>query len=648
MAYSEQSKKLIKPVYGKEIFDRLEILLRERPFFFQLHGDIAAEKTWVFTAEDLAEIANSDERRRFLDSVFFTTTVVFLGISPEDVSVSGRLMAMKRDGVSTAPHYWITPDTHNRKRDWAEENGIQQIVYPSALGHETCVDKILDFIESFQSLDENIDRPAIAVRGANVLERDPVRLATLDNIDDIRQSLNGIVLESKDEKGRVPFEKYSEICRTYRRAVAQAYLPPKDSTEKWFGHTLEGGPIGGKTFGTVYAAHAPAGEIVAVKILQEKRYRDAAYLSSFRRGAEALNILNQYSVSGVAKLRESYEFPPTLIMEFEPGASLNDVVPANKLNIDGVLAVIRRCAITVRTGHSLPHTVMHRDIRPSNILLKNFSWDDGSYDDVVMFDFDLGWFKGAYGEEATRTDPESLGFQAPEQLATGGVAFRRSTLVDSFGLGMTLYFCVARVIPSAGAAGAEDWKRRVDGACQRAFASDRVAEKRCARLIMNCTNYEQKERPDFSLIVDALDDLISWRKQDVASCSTEFIAEALVAMATDGDYEWDRGRETASYTYQSGISIRTKYDGIKNLLVFEFSLRDPTVVSRRALDQKLSELKPFLEKERSRLNYAETNFHFGETRQFDGMIAWQPDYARRHVKEIGNFTRTIGRWLAAL
>lgn len=54
-AYSEFTSKLIKPVYGKEIFDRLEILLRERPFFFQMHGDISAEKTWVFTKGHLEQ-----------------------------------------------------------------------------------------------------------------------------------------------------------------------------------------------------------------------------------------------------------------------------------------------------------------------------------------------------------------------------------------------------------------------------------------------------------------------------------------------------------------------------------------------------------------------------------------------------------------
>lgn len=646
-AYSDSSK-LIKPVYGKEILDRLEILLRERPFFFQIHGDLAAEKTWVFTSEDLAQVADSEEHARFLDSVFFMTTVVFMGISPDDISVSGRLVRMKRAGIPTAPHYWITPDTHNRKRDWAEANGIQQIVYPSARGHSACIEKILDFIESFRSLDEDIDRPAIADRGSHISERDPVKLAALENIDEIRQSINGIVLESMDERGRIPFGEYTKICDTYRRAVAQAYLPPKDATEKWFGHSIEGGPIGGKTFGTVYAAQSPSGEPVAIKILQEKRYRDPAYLSSFRRGAEALKILGQYSISGVARLRESYEFPPTLIMEFELGASLDQLIPSGKLNLSTILEVVRECAIIVRRGHSLPHTVMHRDIRPSNILLKNFSWEDGSFDNVVMFDFDLGWYKGAYGEEATRTDPESLGFQAPEQLAVGGVAFRRSTLVDSFGIGMTLYFCISRVVPSAGASGAEDWKRRVDGACQRAFPADRVAEKRCSRLIMNCTNYEQRERPDFSLIVDAMDDLINWRSKAVTLCSTEFIAEALVAMATDGDYHWDPAREAASYTFQSGISIRTRYDGILNLLVFEFSLRDPTVVSRRALDQRLSELPGFINKEARRLNVADSQFHFGETRQLDGMVAWEPEYARRNVQELGKFTRAIGRWLAAL
>ncbi|WP_158255409.1 protein kinase domain-containing protein [Rhodopseudomonas palustris] len=647
-AFSKFTTKLVKPVYGKDIFDRLEILQRERPFFFQMHGDIAAEKTWIFTDEDRTQLLQSEAHRRFLDTVFFTTTVVFLGISPDDVSVSGRLLGLKASGSPTAPHYWITADINSRRRDWAEENGIQQIVYPSVKGHTECISKILKYVRNYKSLDENIERPSINTSNAHISERDPTKLAQLDDIDLIRQSLNGIILENRDDQGRISFERYSEICRTYRRAVAIAYLQPSNADEEWFGHRVEATPLGGKTFGTVYSARTSDDEIVAIKILQEQRFRDAAYLSSFRRGAEALRILNEYAAPGVARFRESYELPPTLIMDFESGASLDQLVPAGKLKVDAILDVILACANIVRFGHSLPQTVMHRDIKPSNILLRDFSWEDSSYSAVVMFDFDLGWFKGAYGEEATRTDPDSLGFQAPEQLSVAGEPLRRSTLVDSFGLGATLYFSLSRSVPMAGASGAEDWERKIDGACRRAFPNDRVAERRCARLILNCTSSDQRERPDFSLIVDALEDLINWRRRNTSKCSTEFIAEALVSLSSDSGYEWDSNRLSASHNNPSGMAIRSRFDPLENTLVLEFNFQDPKIMNRRNLDRRISEFPAFFKESAQQLDAVSHEFKFSGTREMFGSIRWNTTTARERVVELGTFSSTVAKWFSGV
>jgi serine/threonine protein kinase len=613
-----------------------------------MHGNISAERTWVFTNEDLTVLLESQAHAKFLDAVYFTNTVVFIGISADDVAVSGRLIELRNSDLVTTPHYWITPDLHNRKRDWAENNGIRQIVYPSAQGHEKCVTAILDYVKSYKSTDTNVDKVFINARGATVSERDPVKLAGLDDLDQIRQGLNGLIRERMDDRGRISFDEYAEFCQRYRRAVANAYLLPENDGEKWFGYTVARIPLGGRTFGNVYSATSPTGELAAIKILQQKRFLESAYLSSFRRGAEALKILEQYRVQGVASLRESYELPPTLIMEFEIGTTLDEIIPTGNLQANVVLNIFGKCSSIVRVGHGLPQTVMHRDIKTSNIMLRNYSWDDHSFEDVVMFDFDLGWYKGAVGEDLTRTDPESLGFQAPEQLQFGKEDARRSTLVDSFGLEITLYYCLSGVTPNIGATEADDWRRRVDGACRRAFGGDAVAGRRCARLILSCTQREQRKRPDSSLIVDDLGDLINWREGSKADCSTEFIAEAIVSLATEGDCEWDEDRQFAFYTFQSGMAIKCAFDPLENQLVLEFQYEYPKNVNRRNLDKRLSELPEFVNKESDRIEAMYCKVIFTASRQIEGVLKWQPNKARDKVQEIGNLAKVIGRWLSAL
>lgn len=335
-------------------------------------------------------------------------------------------------------------------------------------------------------------------------------------------------------------------------------------------------------------------------------------------------------------------------MEFEHGATLDQIVPTGKASPDLVLDIIKQCSRIVRSGHGLPHTVMHRDIKPSNIMLRGFNWDDFSFDDIVMFDFDLGWYKGADGDDVTRTDPESLGFQAPEQLQTNKDAARRSTLVDSFGLGITLYYCLSGVAPNVGATDADDWRRRVDGACRRAFAGDTVVAQRCARLILACTNREQKSRPDSSLISDDLEDLLRWRSGERNECSTDFIAEAVISLATEGEYCWDGNRRFGHHTFQSGMALKCSFDPMENELVLEFRFEDPTNVNRRNLDQRISDLPTFVAREAEKLHALSKRTNFPATRQVDGKVVWSPETARARALDIGAFAKGIGRWLSSL
>src|SRR4051812_12850172 len=72
-------------------------------------------------------------------------------------------------------------------------------------------------------------------------------------------------------------------------------------------------------------------------------------------------------------------------------------------------------------------------------MIRNGYVHDPSEWEVVVLDFDLSWHKDAL-EQSISAGKFTSGYLAPEQLQPDKTMTTRSALVDSFGLGMTLYF----------------------------------------------------------------------------------------------------------------------------------------------------------------------------------------------------------------
>lgn len=156
----------------------------------------------------------------FLSSVFLRDTVIFVGITADDVGASLRLAKLYEKGLQPQSHFWITTTAHIEKRDWAEENGIQQILYPSALGHELCLSAIFEAVMSHISVDVPVTTPVTGFLGSALVDRkiSPADLFKLDDIDEIRLTLNSII-KKHTVSGEISYEKYSSICKEYARAI---------------------------------------------------------------------------------------------------------------------------------------------------------------------------------------------------------------------------------------------------------------------------------------------------------------------------------------------------------------------------------------------------------------------------------------------
>jgi len=637
-------------VYGKSETDKLTVLLREKPYLYQPHGHISAESSWVFTEEDFDELLNSPVHENFLNATFLLNRVIFLGISADDIGASGRLVALRDRGLSTLSHYWITSDSHIEKRDWAEANGIQQIVYPVSLGHEECICRIIDKINSFVSYDSVNKTPIVGSSSANIVPPSE-ELYKMDDIDQIRISLNTLIQSYKNPNGEIEYSVYKEFCKKYARSIHASYMMPSEDGEEqyWFGYRIRGVPLGGKTIGRVFSATDQAGEPVAIKILDQRRYSDELYLSAFRRGVTSLKILAKNKIDGIVPIRDAYEVPPTIVMDLENCVSLRGVIEANSLH-----SVVKRLIIVIRTSeivlkaHMLPEIILHRDIRPSNILLIGYDWSAEECEAVKVIDFDLSWYKGAVGEDFVRTDRDTLGFQAPEQFEGSATKNRRSTLIDSYGLGATLFYAIASRNPPLKAAREKSWSEDVRRACSVSFQSVPEIVPFLSRTIMQATRDRTDERISVSEIKDKLTDVVSWINDRRLECTQGFIAEMICSLSAYSEYDVDAKEHVFSFSTSHGLTVSYEYDFLEDFILCRMIYEKPANVHNSRADAVLNKLKGEFNSYFESIHTEKLYFKFVGTREFQARASFRVPIATKRAEDISRVIKRISQVLTIL
>jgi predicted Ser/Thr protein kinase len=201
--------------------------------------------------------------------------------------------------------------------------------------------------------------------------------------------------------------------------------------------------LGRGGFGEVYLAYDTAlrRECVIKRLRHDGTPGATAWLAGqFEREALLLASLN---TPGHPSIPEIYEFLPeqrSLVMKYIAGQSLRAILNArpDPLPEEAALQTIRDVCSGLAYMHGRPEPVLHRDIKPDNILIGG----DGR---VWLVDFGLA--KGALPLEQTIGEGASggagtLGFAPPEQWQ--GRAEPRS---DVYALAMTLYTLLTNHFP---------------------------------------------------------------------------------------------------------------------------------------------------------------------------------------------------------
>ncbi len=559
-AFAEKNPgKVIVEFNGNRIGDYFHVLKNASPFIVNLHGFSSDETSWAFTRDDIKSLLKMEEYRSFLSSCFNSRTVVFIGISADDVAVGGHLENLSNLGVDLSHLYWITNASDPITNSWAEENKIQVIQYSATDSKHYELIEILKDLSNFQPSDSNA--PPVALSGHKKVStiRSTEELRRETSTEKLREELNSYATSLLENSSKKDYQQYESFCLEYDEPIYRAwYISTKPGENKIFGYELEK-EIAEGAYGRVFKAKRPDGTDVAIKILKTELRRKKDMLQSFRRGVRSMRILAKRKVEGMVPYEQASEIPAFCVMDFIEGPNLNQAIQS-KFIVDWitVLEVAVQLTRIIRKAHLLPERVLHRDIRPPNIMLKDYYTDPNNIN-VVVLDFDLSWHMGA--DELSMVQNSTIGgYLAPEQVARNPNVTTRNAAVDSYGLGMTLYFLRTGKEPMYLQHLHGNWQDDLYKTITRIKCHEWSSlPNRYARLIENATRDVQAERWDIAQIEGELELLMEVLKSPLTVQSGEIIAEELTQRILNicdfPNYEWNSNQLLAKVEMPSGVQM---------------------------------------------------------------------------------------------
>jgi serine/threonine protein kinase/Flp pilus assembly protein TadD len=252
--------------------------------------------------------------------------------------------------------------------------------------------------------------------------------------------------------------------------------------------------------GVVYRARQKSlNRTVALKVIGLGHWATDAHLKRFRRKAEAAASLDH---SGIVPIYEVGERDGSCYfsMKLVEGGQLDDVSNRDPLPIRRAVELIAKIARTVHYAHE--HGILHRDIKPGNILLDQKG-------EPHLTDFGLA--RLVETESTVTRTMEVLGtpsYMAPEQALGSNNAI--SSVTDVYGLGAVLYQLLTGHPPFAGGTTYETIKLLLDTEPRQPRLWNSKIDRDLSTICLKCLEKDPKCRYSSALA----EDLECWLKHE--------------------------------------------------------------------------------------------------------------------------------------
>lgn len=544
---SERTHDVIDEFVGRDIENHIHTIQAKKQFIARLHGHHSDSTSWVFTDKELTKIVDRDAYKTSVQALFSNYTIIFVGISADDVAAGGFLHNMTAQGLDSGSHFWITDRVDSETRKWSDSAGLLRINYHVANGenHTSIISSIFKNIAEYKPQDATAI--PVVFSGAESEVIPDLSALRLMPEDEVRFALNRYAKHLINEgANRTDTQAYTQFITGFSPFVHQSYhLSDIQGYNIFFGyHAVE--KIHGGPFSTVWRVKKPNGDgsYYALKIMQFDNLQKGPQIESFRRGIASQKLLKDATnFDGIAKIEAAFEIPPSVVMEFVEGESLEEVAQKPGFNFwdDGLQIMIEVCGVVSR-AHKSKFGILHRDIRPQNIMLPNYYYGDNASDygldqfQVKLLNYDLSWHKDAAGR-IVPTDPGAAGYFAPELLSEPDSTRAKSASVDTYGIGMTLYRIAAKRAPPPAGSNSVDWQAYLVDIRPKKNGWFRSSHNFLSRLIDSATSYEESLRPLVTDIQSELRDLYNSLRNGVGSANGKLIAENLMYALCFNEFE---------------------------------------------------------------------------------------------------------------